>query len=146
MGTGCGVYGVGAVAGVCDGSSVLFLEAVVGEGLAEFMLAVPYFCGVAVDEADHVVFPVLVVLCQRLFCALNRGKRDGFTYSDVFTDFLAEEFAAVIVGCEVHVESVHVTIAAVVDDDGGTDGALGFVGFVGFYSVEPGWGSGDVVD
>ena len=61
MGSLRGVVGVGAVAGVDDGAEALFFKGVVGEGLAEGVLAEPDLGGFAVLEADHVVFPVLEV-------------------------------------------------------------------------------------
>ena len=59
MGAGGGVVGVRAERGVGDGSGavVMFFDDRVHEGFAGGVLRVPERCGLAVLEADHVVFP-----------------------------------------------------------------------------------------
>ena len=101
---GGGVVGVGAVGGVRHQAVALFGEAggVPVEGLAVGVLAVPGGRGRAVDEADHVVFPV----------------------ADVVAKFLREHDVAAVVRVEVHVEGVDSAILVVVDDDGARDGVL----------------------
>lgn len=56
----CGIYGVGAVAGVSVGTFPCFLGGFVGERLAVCVLAVPHGLRGAVFKTDHVVFPEII--------------------------------------------------------------------------------------
>jgi hypothetical protein len=57
----------------------------------------------------------------------------------------AEDFAAPVVGVEVHVECVNIAVALVVDDDGRRHGVVCLSLGVGFGAFDPGRVRGDVV-
>lgn len=44
-------------------------------------------------------------------------------HANVLIDFMVQEYSSPIVGIEIHVESVKVTLAMIVDDDCSTDSA-----------------------
>jgi hypothetical protein len=119
VGAAHSVVRVRAFGGVRDGAAGRCLfDGGPREGLAICVLGEPHGLRDAVGEAHHGVFPVADVVAE-----VEGGP--------------AEDFAAVVVGVKVHVEGVDVAVAFVGDDDGGSDGVVGFAVGVGFGALDP---------